>query len=403
MSSGPSAARFLGKGIAILALAAASLAQASVVSFSAGYQSVSTQNSDAEPTPAYWYHYANLFTDGDNEAVGGTYGSPGGGSYDFFFSPNTLLVYYSPTFPAQADLELAYPAGDYTFDITAGPLAPASATLPVPATDFANEVPYLTGGSYSALQATSPGAALAVTWPEATHNGPSPNAFTTFTIINYVTTNTDLSEAVPSAGSVGTTIPGTVFRSGHTYGFDLTFSTDTPFPAQGFGGATGATVSARQTGGLFRVPALPGTVSGQVTLEAYYYPTYFPVTAEILDTDGTVLDTQTFPLGYVGYYAFDTAVTGVHDIRFRADKFLNTVVQDVDLSVGQDATNAYMRNGDCDGSNRVDLDDFLILAATYEVSPSSSGYDPRGELNGDGQVNLDDFLILAGNYEVDGD
>jgi hypothetical protein len=56
--------------------------------------------------------------------------------------------------------------------------------------------------------------------------------------------------------------------------------------------------------------------------------------------------------------------------------------------------------GDVDGSNTVDLADFLILAATYEVSPPT---DPNADLNGDGAVDLPDFLLLAANYDTAGD
>lgn len=55
--------------------------------------------------------------------------------------------------------------------------------------------------------------------------------------------------------------------------------------------------------------------------------------------------------------------------------------------------------GDVDDSNRIDIDDFLILASTYEVDPPA---DPRADLTNDGAVNLDDFLLLASNYETDG-
>lgn len=60
-------------------------------------------------------------------------------------------------------------------------------------------------------------------------------------------------------------------------------------------------------------------------------------------------------------------------------------------------------NGDVDGSNAINLDDFLILAATYELATGDPGYDGRADLDRSGFVGLDDFLILAGNYEAFGD
>lgn len=61
---------------------------------------------------------------------------------------------------------------------------------------------------------------------------------------------------------------------------------------------------------------------------------------------------------------------------------------------------AQPRNGDINNSNVIDLDDFLILASTYEQSPPSVA---EADLTGDGEVNLDDFLILASNYEQVGE
>jgi serine protease len=56
--------------------------------------------------------------------------------------------------------------------------------------------------------------------------------------------------------------------------------------------------------------------------------------------------------------------------------------------------------GDVDGDNTVGLQDFLLLASTYEVSPPT---EPAADLDGDGQVNLTDFLILAAAYDMVGD
>lgn len=72
----------------------------------------------------------------------------------------------------------------------------------------------------------------------------------------------------------------------------------------------------------------------------------------------------------------------------------------LDLRDGEETFVWELINGDIDGDNVIDLQDFLILAANYEAMPFS---DPRADLNQDGVVNLDDFLILAANYEIVGD
>lgn len=55
--------------------------------------------------------------------------------------------------------------------------------------------------------------------------------------------------------------------------------------------------------------------------------------------------------------------------------------------------------GDVDGDGRVNIDDFLILAASYETSVGDPLFDPRCDFTNHGRIDLDDFLILAANYE----
>lgn len=55
--------------------------------------------------------------------------------------------------------------------------------------------------------------------------------------------------------------------------------------------------------------------------------------------------------------------------------------------------------GDANGDGLINLDDFLILASSYELSMGDPGYDGRADFNFDGRVDLDDFLLLAANYE----
>jgi hypothetical protein len=66
----------------------------------------------------------------------------------------------------QAQLDAAIPNGTtYTFNVSGGSLGTQSATLTLPATDqYAANVPYLTGGSYNALQGMNPSAPLTMTF-----------------------------------------------------------------------------------------------------------------------------------------------------------------------------------------------------------------------------------------------
>lgn len=78
----------------------------------------------------------------------------------------------------------------------------------------------------------------------------------------------------------------------------------------------------------------------------------------------------------------------------RATVNANTTAGDVNVGT------LSIKLGDIVDDNRIDLDDFLVLASTYEAAPPS---EPLADLNNDGTVNLDDFLLLAAYYEVQGD
>lgn len=101
-----------------------------------------------------------------------------------------------------------------------------------------------------------------------------------------------------------------------------------------------------------------------------------------------------------GAFTFTPSVTGTVRLVIKADPGL-AITRTVTLGSSPlfDQTGV-MPNGDVDGSNVVDLTDFLILAANYEASPLLV---PQVDLNADGACDLADFLLLASNYERAGD
>lgn len=99
-----------------------------------------------------------------------------------------------------------------------------------------------------------------------------------------------------------------------------------------------------------------------------------------------------------GRYSFSTTRAGATYLYFGCPGFLTHRAQ-ANLS-GTTTVDVVLAGGDVDRDDRVDLTDFLILAAHYEESPLA---DPRTDLNGDGACDLADFLILASSYELVGD
>lgn len=66
-----------------------------------------------------------------------------------------------------------------------------------------------------------------------------------------------------------------------------------------------------------------------------------------------------------------------------------------------------LTNGDCDGNNIINTDDYLILSehfdTVYDPFDLNNGFDPRADLNEDDIINTDDYLILSTNFDISGD
>lgn len=94
-----------------------------------------------------------------------------------------------------------------------------------------------------------------------------------------------------------------------------------------------------------------------------------------------------------------STLAGEYDLWIKGRRWLAKSVP-VSLTGGSATTVAVeLPGGDIVESNSVDLDDFLVLAANYELSPPT---DVNTDLTGDGVCDLEDFLILAANYETSG-
>src|SRR5207253_3867496 len=62
----------------------------------------------------------------------------------------------------------------------------------------------------------------------------------------------------------------------------------------------------------------------------------------------------------------------------------------------------FMRAGDCNDDNVVNVTDFGILRSTFGKTLGDPGYDGRADFTGDNTVNVTDFSILRSNFGVAG-
>ena len=89
-----------------------------------------------------------------------------------------------------------------------------------------------------------------------------------------------------------------------------------------------------------------------------------------------------------------------------AVKYSNTlqVVETVMLDEGANGLDfGQLPAGDANDDNRVSLNDFLVLVASFNLQAGDSGYDDRADFNGDERVTLGDFLLLVGNFNTAGE
>ena len=67
------------------------------------------------------------------------------------------------------------------------------------------------------------------------------------------------------------------------------------------------------------------------------------------------------------------------------------------VSIGVLASSVSLE-GDADGDNRVDLEDYVILSNGWSSSKPEAGYDARADFNEDGLINVIDLRLLAANW-----
>jgi len=68
------------------------------------------------------------------------------------------------------------------------------------------------------------------------------------------------------------------------------------------------------------------------------------------------------------------------------------------VDMGSDEYGSTGLAGDVNGDTHVDVEDLLLLGASFGKREGDAGYDPHCDFNGDDRVDISDLLILAGNF-----
>ncbi len=155
-----------------------------------------------------------------------------------------------------------------------------------------------------------------------------------------------------------------------------------------------------------QIGGLPHNVTGTVNLTDFPHGTAEGESVEfqLIDGAGVAVETLKMKLGAGGAFAFPTARTGSYKIAAKGRTWLREVSGAVTITAsgGSIATPISLINGDCDGSNYINTDDYLILSDSFDLSSGDTGFVKAADLDGNDLVNTDDYLILSDNFDIYG-
>ncbi len=398
--------------IALLA-ALASTARASVTAYGVTHYADWTQISNAQPAtnptvaPIWYIAFGDLANVTSARVTG-----PNSFNQNMFRVADGLFYAYdSVSYNSIASYIAAHPVGTYNYQITGGTLAGTTGTLQLPAYNFPSTVPYLTGTSYSSLQMAPAGVPRSIQFNAFTANAGYDIAYTLLYIIDFTKDYLVFSNSGAPGVYIAETIPASLMRSGHRCGYQLQFVVSHTGTGSNFGLKPNYAFISRAAG-TFQVKADPGTISGQLTLEARGATNFIPFKVQILDGSGNVLETHTDVSGYSGYYAVNTSLTGTHDVRFIVGKHLSKVVKNVNLNAGQDAINPTLLAGDLDEDNAITVFDYSILSNYFDKSyldadwttVGADGYRPiDADVDQDNFVTVVDYSYISSNFDKAGE
>ena len=119
----------------------------------------------------------------------------------------------------------------------------------------------------------------------------------------------------------------------------------------------------------------------------------------------TSIMTKTVTLNGAGAYTVDPDLpAGTYDIALSGSHWLRKLRYSQAISgAGTTNVNFSLINGNCDGNDFINTDDYLILSSAFDTALGDPGYDARADLDGNNLINTDDYLILSDNFDSFGD
>lgn len=144
------------------------------------------------------------------------------------------------------------------------------------------------------------------------------------------------------------------------------------------------------------------TISGNITLRDYSGNRNGLVATIILRrTNGSTLQTSSATLNSSGAYSVLTELEGSLEMLVRVPRWLRK--KSTINVTGNTTCNFSLFNGDTDGSNAVNLFDYVVIDNAYGTQPGDPGWNPMADLDGGNTVDSFDYMIVDMNYLTQGD
>ncbi|MCW5942108.1 MAG: putative Ig domain-containing protein [Fimbriimonadaceae bacterium] len=137
-------------------------------------------------------------------------------------------------------------------------------------------------------------------------------------------------------------------------------------------------------------------VGGKLTLTDYNGPVNgLQATISL----GGGLENHVVTLDAQGRFKFNTYRRGRFDISAVSRSWLRRRVSGLDItSAGGTRDLTLLYNGDINGNNTINIQDFLALRAAFGSTPGAANWNPLADVDGNGSVGVSDFLIVRRNF-----
>ena len=139
----------------------------------------------------------------------------------------TTYGFQSTSYPTKADMDADFPHGAYVFSLQPiDPTAsPSMTSLTVGAEHYApSGAPFLTGASYTALQGMDATKSINLGFSAFTTDASASESFVFLTVYDYSSNNWAFISPALSATTTDMTLPANLLTPGHSYAYELDYS-----------------------------------------------------------------------------------------------------------------------------------------------------------------------------------